>query len=103
MINCNGLVQEGSLSPTQVSGLEAALGALTARFFDDEASFGWTSIPKGSGFTGGVPSTSALVSMGVPQTISTETRTALLNAICDVWMEHTNCSVNEIIASAINA
>lgn len=102
MINCNCLIQEGSLSPAQISVLENSLGSLAQKFFDEEASLTWTSIPKGSGFTGGVPSNSSLISMGVPDTIETDVRTTLLQGICDVWMEHTHCSVNEIIASAIN-
>lgn len=99
MISCTCLVQEGQLAENVQQSLEAGLSDLTTRYFNAAANVVWLPIRKGNGYTAGVPSTSSLCSVQVPD-MDQSTRVTLLSDICDLWMRETQCSINEIVASA---
>jgi len=102
MRNVNCIVQDGQIADTLVPRLEAGLASIVKSFFGDGIEVNWTHVAKGSGFTGGVPSSSSLVSLGVPQDITQERRVELLSALCEMWAETTDCHVNEVVATAVN-
>ena len=100
MILCGCMVQEGQIPEPQVQLLEAGLGDIGARYFEQPVTTSWTTIAKGNGWTAGAPSSTSIVVMYVPPGLDQETRTSLLSSICDLWSDTTGCSINEIVATA---
>lgn len=100
-VNC--IVQDGQVDEPTVARLEEGLSGVVATFFEEEIEVNWTSVAKGSGFTGGVPSSSSLVSLSVLADIKQERRVELLDAICTMWSGVAGCHVNEVVATAVNA
>ena len=98
MINCTCLVQVGQHPDRCESNLTAALGGFTERAFGAPASISWITVPAGGGFTAGKPSTSSIVSMSAPEPLDQSHRAALLGELCELWMNETGCSINEIVA-----
>lgn len=105
-MNFNCMVQEGLISQAMRAELSTRLVAIGHDVFGDDeqdVQVGWIEVPAGHGFTGGKPSTSSLALATVPDDTSKEDRTQALSAICDAWTEVTGCSINEIIATAVDA
>lgn len=102
MIVCGCIVQEGQLPAAQLSLLEQGLGAIAMRYFDLPATVLWTPVAAGNGWTAGAPSTSSLAMMYVPAGLDQGVRTRLLADICDLWRATTGCSINEIVATALD-
>ncbi len=100
MILCGCMVQEAQISSHQIDELETGLSQITSRFFAMPAATSWTTVATGDGWTAGAPSSTSLVVMYVPQGLDQDTRTSLLQAICDLWSQITGCSINEIVATA---
>ena len=99
------IIQEGQAADEKVAALEVGLRQLGKTFFgDDPAEVGirWTRQPKGWAWTAGEPSTSSIVVRSVPVGFDDEQREAYLRAVCDLWVEVTGCSVNEIVATAFD-
>ena len=96
------IVQAGRVGADQREVLATRLSEITADAFGRASETSWLEIEPGNGWTAGEPSTTSLVSMGVPS-MEAPDRTRLLQAICDAWSEETACSINEIVASAITA
>ena len=96
------IVQSGQISESQQAVLASRLSSITEAEFGQQAGTSWLVIDPGNGWTAGEPSTTSLVSMNVPA-MDAENRTRLLHAICDAWSEETQCSMNEIVATAISA
>ncbi|MEO1046285.1 MAG: hypothetical protein AAFX04_12660 [Pseudomonadota bacterium] len=99
MIPVTCFVQQGQIDPDTVAALREELGALTQSAFDGEAMINWIEVRPGNGFTEAKPSTSSLVSIQSPQALAQPERITILQRICDLWMEKTTCSINEIVAS----
>ena len=100
------LIQQGQISAAMRQELASRLAAIGQEVFGevpDDTQVGWVEVAPGCGFTAGKPSTSSLAMAVVPDGTSKEDRTRALSAICDAWMEVTGCSVNEIVASAVDA
>ncbi|GAA6150971.1 hypothetical protein [Pseudoteredinibacter isoporae] len=62
----------------------------------------WQRIPAGQAFLAGGPSTTSTLLLPVPSDIQQKNREQFMHAICQDWMKVTGCSVNEIIANAMN-
>lgn len=102
MIDIQCIIQEGQTASSKTAVLEEGLSRIAREFFDVDVRFSWTTVASGSGFTGGKPSTSSLVSMPVPADIKQERRIELLSVICNMWSEATSCHVNDVVAVARN-
>ena len=100
MTPCGCMVQEGQIPDSQIGQLEQGLSEISSRFFEAPAHVAWTTVATGDGWTCGEPSTSSLVVMYVPRGLEQETRTRLLESICDLWTKTTGCSISEIVATA---
>ena len=98
MIACRCLVQGGQTPHQQQSQLEARLQAFSETAFGQPAQIDWIDVPRGNGFTASAPSTSSIVSMSAAEPLPQGRRAELLQALCDLWMEDTDCSLNEVVA-----
>lgn len=98
MIRCVCLVQGGQIADAQQLKLTATLQALCKRAFGQSLEVNWIAIAPGNGFTGGKPSTSSIVSVAAPEPLEQGRRASILAEICDLWMQETACSMNEIMA-----
>ncbi len=101
MINCMCLVQAGQIPADTQAALKLSINDFTQKAFDAPAEITWTEVPERSGFTCDAPSTSSIVSMRANTSLDQPRRVELLEELCDLWMEHTKCSLNEIV-SVIN-
>ena len=93
------LVQEGRIEPSTATALKDGLGAIAAKAFGGGPQINWIEVQKGNGFTEAKPSTSSLVSMPSSRPLPQQERIAIMKAICDLWMDKTGCSINEIVAA----
>ena len=99
MMICYCLIQEGTISSTDERQLEAGLENIVEKHLASQVKLSWVVIPEGNGWKGGEPSTTSLVLLTTPD-IEQDARTDLLQAICDLWTEVTDYSVDEIMISA---
>ncbi|MEM1132302.1 MAG: hypothetical protein AAGH53_05140 [Pseudomonadota bacterium] len=99
MIPITCFVQQGQIGADIAGALREELGAFAQSELDGEAMINWIEVKPGNGFTEAKPSTSSLVSIQSPQALAQAERIAMLQRICDLWMEKTACSINEIVAS----
>ena len=99
MVQCTCMVQEGQIADRNEAELREALKDFADRAFGVAVSIRWVAIPAGSGFTAAQPSTSSVVGMTAPQPLDQSHRVALLKELCDIWMDGTGCSLDEIVAS----
>ena len=100
------LVQEGLTPPAVRAEIAKRIVGIYGDLFGDappENQIKWIEVAAGCGFTAGKPSTSSLAMAVVPDGTTREQRTAFLAALCKAWTEVTGCSVNEIVASAVDA
>ena len=97
------IIQEGQAADRQSEALEEGLRGLAHEFFGDdptEVSVRWTRQAPGWAWTAGEPSTSSIVVRSVPVGFDDVRREAFLRAVCDLWVDTTGCSINEIVATA---
>ena len=102
----NCMVQEGLISQAMRAELSKRLSDISCEVFGDceeDVQVGWIEVRAGSGYTAGKPSTSSLALATVPDGTSEEDRCRALSGICDAWTEVTGCSINEIVATAVDA
>ncbi len=98
MTRCVCLVQEGQTPDERKTILGGLLNTYSERAFGEGADINWVTVPAGSGFTAAQPSTSSIVSFTAPQAVEQGVRTSLLTDLCDLWMDETGCSLDEIVA-----
>ncbi|MEL8054778.1 MAG: hypothetical protein AAGK66_01370 [Pseudomonadota bacterium] len=98
-VPCIGFIQDGQISDDKQARLKADLNAFTHREFEGEAEFQWISVGRGNGFTKAEPSTSSILSIRPDQAVEQARRVTLLKEVCDIWMSHTGCSLDEIVAA----
>ncbi len=99
------IIQEGQEADRQRAALEAGLKDLAESTFGDrpdEVVIQWRSMAKGFAWTAGEPSTSSIVVRSVPVGFDNDKREHFLRAVCDLWVDTTNCSINEIVATALD-
>lgn len=97
MTPCTCLVQEGQISDAQQAALRAGMTEFAKRSFGSEPQINWITVPKGSGFTEAKPSTSVLVMMTADRSLPPSEREPLLRELCDIWMDGTGKSMNEVV------
>ena len=101
MTYCICLIQENQISESSQKTLEAGIAKIVASHnLVELGDFKWIVVPEGQGWTDAKPSTSSVVTIYTPA-IEQPVRVEVLNAICDLWTETTNCHINEIIASVV--
>ena len=98
MIPCTCMVQRGQVPDDSADVLRDRLQAFSRDAFGEPMDIRWVTIAPGMGFTAGRPSTSSIVSVTANAPVEQPRRVALMNALCDLWMEETRCSVDEIVA-----
>ncbi len=99
------MIQEGQEADRKREALAARLRSLAHETFGEAADaveIKWIPIAKGYAWTAGEPSTSSIVVRSVPVGYPDDEREKLLRAICDLWVETTGCSIEEIVATAID-
>lgn len=99
-------VQEGTVSDDHRKQLAERLPEVVQRNLNTATILEgvvWTEIPSTYGYTAGKPSRCSIVMIEVPDTIAQSSREALMQSVCDVWMDVSGCTINEIAVSAVNA
>ena len=103
MAHYSCIIQEGQ-SPDQLrEKLEEGLRQIGREFFGDDpqdVEIRWNRFAKGWAWTAGELSTSSVVIRSVPVGYDNEEREKFLRSVCDLWVETTGCSINEIVATA---
>ncbi len=105
MITFSCIVQEGAIADDLRATLATELARIGADLLGGSAhdiSVKFTDVPAGSGFRGGEPSTSSLVSGLIPPGCSPETRHQLLEQIGDMWCEVVGCPPHDLMVSVID-
>ena len=98
MIPTMCLVQEGQISADQQADLRSGMTEFSQRAFGAEPAINWIEVAKGSGFTEAKPSTSVLVAMTAQRPLAQSEREPLIRELCDIWMEGSGRSANEVVA-----
>ena len=98
MIACTCMVQEGQAPDAAADALRVRLDAFSRRAFGAPMEIRWLRITPGNGFTAGAPSTSSIVSIEANAALDQTQREALMKDVCDLWMDETDCSLDEIVA-----
>ena len=99
------IIQEGQAADRSADALEAGLQRLGQEFFGDdpaEVNVRWTRMARGWAWTAGEPSTSSIVVRSVPVGFDDARREQFLRAVCELWVETTECSIEEIVATAFD-
>ncbi len=96
------LVQEGQTPDALREKLVENLNTFSQTSFGEQADVYWQTVSQGSGYTAAKPSTSSIVSVTAPRPLTQEERVPLLQEICEIWMNETGCSINEVVASIID-
>lgn len=96
------MVQEGRIPDGQRPELEAALKDAVRRHVGPKArlAVAWLTIPRGSGYAAGRPSTSSLVQVAVPDGFDQSAREALMHDVNDGWCRITGQSPFELLIGA---
>ncbi|MCV6592328.1 MAG: hypothetical protein OIF48_05200 [Silicimonas sp.] len=102
MIPVMCIVQDGQIPPHAEETLKTRIGDFTRRAFDASADIDWIVVSEGSGFTAAAPSTSVIASLHANRPLAQADRKALLNELCDICMDETGRSANEIVTSIRN-
>ena len=99
-------MQEGQIGDDVRENLVSGLGGVTTAVLGKDADvteIAFTDIPNGFGFRGGELSTTSLVRGSVEGGLEQPVRVELMRAICDMWMEVTGCTVDELVVSVRDA
>ena len=99
MIPILSFVQEGQLEPHLLSVLESGLSDICQSAFGAEAFIHWVEVKDGNGFSGAEPSKASLVRIQSNLNLAQEDRVQVMHQVCDLWIEKTGCSINEIVAA----
>ena len=103
MITFNCTIQEGIVPHEIRPRLASELARISTSFVGgnpDDVAVNWIEIPHGFGFRGGKISTTSAVRGEIPPGLQQETRVELMQAIQDMWMDHTGCTTDELVVSA---
>ncbi|MEM8725719.1 MAG: hypothetical protein AAGE86_09385 [Pseudomonadota bacterium] len=97
MTACICMVQEGQISSEQEALLRTETSDFAQRHFGSAADINWVSVPKGSGFTEGAPSTSVIVSITADRSLSPSQREPLLRELGEIWERQADRSPDEVV------
>ncbi len=99
-------MQEGQIGEDVRAELAVALQQITQDVLGespDNVPVTFSDIPSGFGFRGGEPSTTSLVRGSIVGGVTQDVREDLMRRICDMWMEISGCTVDELVVSARDA
>lgn len=99
------MIQEGQEAERQKAALADGLREIGQRAFGDrpeDVEIRWNTLAKGYAWTAGEPSTSSIVVRSVPVGLPNDQREEFLHSVCNLWMETTGCSINEIVVTAFD-
>lgn len=98
------LFQQGAFSNSKFARLEKNTIELYKRHLGAHYKFAfvWLEIPQGQAYIAGKPSTATTITMPVENNTSNNKRHAFMSAMCEMWMQETGCSENEIILSVMD-
>lgn len=99
MIPVMCVVQEGQISTEVEYALKSAINTFSQNVFDLPADIDWIEVAKGSGFTAAKPSTSMIASLYTYKVLEQSERISLLRELCNICMEKTGLSPNEVMTS----
>ncbi len=103
MIECEFLVQENQFEPAIESELEEGTKQVVKQVLDMDATVTWKKVLEGNGFSAGEGgSKSSLLMLIVPVGTPDETRTELLAATNDLWVDKGGCHKNDLMISAFD-
>jgi hypothetical protein len=96
------MVQEGRIADALRPRLEAALKSSVRTHVGRSArlAVAWLSVPHGSGYAAGRPSTSSLVQIAVPDGFEQPAREALMREVSEHWCRITGQSPYELLIGA---
>ena len=102
LLTATCIVQEGCVPDHQRPELEATLKDAVRTHVGDDArlAVAWLTIPRGSGYAAGRPSTSSLVQVAVPDGFDQAAREALMHDLNDRWCRLTGQSPFELLIGA---
>ena len=95
------MVQEGRISAELKTSLESALKTAVRDHVGDDAKLAvaWLTVPSGSGYSAGKPSTSSLVQLSVPDGFSQDSRAALMHDVSVRWCTISGQTKYEVMVS----
>ena len=99
-------MQEGQICEQTRAELAAGLQQIAQDVLGesaDDVPVSYSDIPSGFGFRGGEPSTTSLVRGSIVGGVTQDVREDLMRRICDMWMEISGCTVDELVVSARDA
>ena len=99
MIPTMCMVQEGDIASELQESLSSEIAGFTRSSFGEDPEITWIEVPQRGGFTGGLPSTSVLVSMRANEKLVQAHRVELLKELCELWMERAGKSIHEVVVS----
>lgn len=103
MIECEFLVQENQFEPAIERELERGTKKVVRNVLNMDAKVTWKTVLAGNGFSAGEGgSKSSLLMLIVPEGTSDETRTELLSATNDLWVDIGDCHKNDLMISAFD-
>ncbi|MFT5976627.1 MAG: hypothetical protein ACI9YO_002811 [Gammaproteobacteria bacterium] len=103
MIECEFLVQENNFGPSVLHELEKGTKDVVRKVLNMDANVTWKTVSEGNGFSAGEGgSKSSLLMLIVPEGTTDETRTELLAATNDLWVEKAGCHKNDLMISAFD-
>ncbi len=102
-VSFNCTMQEGQIGEETRSTLAAGLQQITQEVLGAspaDVPVTFSDIPSGFGFRGGEPSTTSLVRGSIVGGVTQDVREDLMRRICDMWMEISGCTVDDLVVSA---
>ena len=102
-VSFNCTMQEGQIGEETRATLAAGLQQITQDVLGespDDVPVTFSDIPSGFGFRGGEPSTTSLVRGSIVGGVTQDVREDLMRRICDMWMEISGCTVDDLVVSA---
>ena len=94
------LIQEGSPADERSGDLQRCLAQHHADHYPGElARVDFRSVPAGTMFTEGRPSTSSIITVSVAHQTTLEERERYMRGICDLWTDITGCTNHEIVVA----
>ncbi len=99
MIPTRCMVQAGQIADSTEAQLREDMKAFAEKSFGSEPFIQWVVVPENSGFTAAKPSTSVIVQMMSNRPLKTPERIEMLKELCDIWIERTGKSMNEVVCA----
>jgi len=99
-------MQEGQIGEDTRAELAAGLRQISQEALGesaDDVPVTFTDIPTGFAFRAGEPSTTSLVRGSIVGGVTQELREDVMRRICDMWMNISGCTVDELVVSARDA